>query len=367
MRSVGRMPLVNSQTILNACFTVPVLYIILLFIPFSGSRSSVIPLTYRTAFNEWGRLRTLYEDAPTPLSWSNISAVVWCPLGSDTSPQCGCFRDYYENTYLPDSLNASLTARALGMKHGRSALMECLRFRQSWRKQACGQFCRLHISTPVILSCLYMLLFFSKLVKSEYAVIMWAVEYAPGVLGLVTIALQLAFELSGGIVSSLSVVSAMTESIYVSRAATVEQVFWSYHRYLCGAIAVWAAVTHQARDVYSVAMYGMYGFTAGLLAYMVYLVKSGQPCKTNLHTCITTWLGICAVVAMFVTVLQQHWYSHSQLKSSMVSVVSLIVCLGQCLFQTPYDIAPVSLHVLLSLIVLSLSFWAVMVDTWGVS
>jgi hypothetical protein len=360
------MPFIDTQSILNACFTVPVLYTLLLYIPFSGSRGSVIPLTYRTPFNEWGKLRNLYENAPAPLSWSDISAIVWCPLGNETSPQCGCFRDYYEDTYLPDAQNASITPKELGMKHGSPAVMECLRFRTSWRKQTCGQFCRLHIGTPVILSCLYMLLFFSKLVKSDYEIIKWGAQYAPGVLAFVTVILQLAFEVSGGVLSSLSVVSAFTESIYVSRSATLEQVFWSYHRYLCGAIAVWAAVTHQARDVYSVVMYGMYGFTAGLLAYMVYLVKSGQPCKANVHTCITTWLGICAVVGMFVTVLQQHWYSNSQLKSSMVSVVCLIVCLAQCLFQTPYDVAPVSLHVLLSLIVLSLSFWAVMADTWGV-
>ena len=361
------MPFVNAHSILNACFTVPVVYTILLYFPFAGSRSSVIPLTYRTPFNEWGKLRNLYEHAPAPLSWSNISAIVWCPLGYESSPQCGCFKDYYEDKYLSDAKNTSLTAQEFGMKHGRLAVMDCLRFRPSWRNETCGQFCRLHIGTPVILSCLYMLLFFSKLVKSDIEIITWSAGFAPGILAFVTIVLQLALELSGGIISSLSIISAFTESMYVSHNATVEQVFWSYHRYLCGAMAVWAAVTHQARDVYSVAMYGMYGFTAGLLAYMVYLVKSGQPCKSNIHTCITSWLGICAVVGMFVIILQQHWYTHSQLNSSMVSVVSLIVCLGQCLFQTPYDVAPVSLHVLLSLIVLSLSFWAVMADTWGVS
>lgn len=361
------MSLPSAQVIFNLCFVVPVIYTVFLIFPFTVSRGSVIPLTYRTSFNDWGRLRHLYETAQVPLLWSNVSEIVWCPLGPNTSPQCDCFRDYYEKTYVPDTLNANLTVNALGAKHGQGAVMDCLRRRPSWRKDTCGQFCRLHISTPVILSCLYMILFFSKLVDSDNKLVSIGAVYAPDILTLLVIVLQLAFEMSGGVLSSLSVISAYAESLYVSRATvTVEQVFWSYHRYLCGAIAVWAAVTHQARDVYTVAMYGVYGFTAGLLAYMVFLIKSGRPCKTNLHTCITVWLGICAVAGTFVIVIQQHWYSNSKFKSSMVSVVSLVICLCQCLFQTPYDIAPISLHVVLSITVLTLSFWAVTFDTWGV-
>jgi ABC-type transport system involved in cytochrome c biogenesis permease subunit len=160
------------------------------------------------------------------------------------------------------------------------------------------------------------------------------------------------------------VLSAYVESVYVSKNATLEQVFWSYHRYLCGAIAVWAAVTHQARDILDAGMYGMFGFTAGLLAYMVFLIKQGHPCRTNLHTCIVVWLGICAVVGTFVMAIQQHWYTRSTQRSSAASVVCLLISLCQCLFQTPYDIAPVALHVLLSLTVLCVSFWAAVVDTW---
>ena len=358
------MPAKYSQYILNSCFFIPVVFTVMLFIPFSKSRNSVIPLTFRTSFNEWGKLRTLYENAPTPLKWSDISSVTWCPLGPDTSPQCRCFLDYFENTYSPDALNTDITAKQLGQRHGKGVVMECLRFRPSWRKETCGQFCRLHVCTPVILSCLYMLFFFSKLISPDGSPMAIAAAYLPPILALAAIITQLALENVGGILSSLSIISSYTESIYVSRDATLEQVFWSYHRYLCGAVAVWAAVTHQARDVYDVAMYGMFGFTAGLLAYMVFLVKAAQPRKQSLHTCITVWLGICAVAGMFVVIIQQHWYSHSQQRSSVVSVVCLVICLCQCLFQTPYDIAPVSLHVLLSLTVLLASFWAVVVDTW---
>ena len=358
------MTLKYSKYVLNSCFFIPVIFIVLLYIPFSKNRDSVIPLTFRTSFNEWGILKALYENALVPLTWSDISSVVWCPFGSDTSPQCGCFRDYYEQTYLPDTHNTTQTPKQLGEKHGRGAVTECLRFRPSWRKETCGQFCRLHICTPVILSCLYMLFFFSKLIETDNTFMLTAATVVPPVLALLTITTQLALENVGGILSSLSVLSSYTESIYVSRDASLEQVFWSYHRYLCGAVAVWAAVTHQARDVYDVGMYGVSGFTAGLLAYMVYLIKSGRPCRQSQGTCITIWLGICAVAGMFVIVIQQHWYSHSLQKSSIVSVVCLLICMCQCLFQTPYDIAPVSLHVLLSLIVLSISFWAVVVDTW---
>jgi hypothetical protein len=82
------------------------------------------------------------------------------------------------------------------------------------------------------------------------------------------------------------------------------------------------------------------------------------------HICITVWLGICSITGMFVVVIQQHWYYQSSQKSSLASVVCLVISLCQCLFQTPYDVAPVSLHVLLSLTVLLVSFWAVTVDTW---
>jgi hypothetical protein len=363
------MALKYSRYVYTACFIVPVLFNIMLLVPFSRNRGTVIPLTFRTCFNEWGALRTLYETAPLPLMWQNISAIIWCPLGSDTSPQCRCFRDYFEFTYLPDAQNKSFTRQQLGEKHGRGAVMDCLRFRPSWRKETCGQFCRLHVSTPVILFCLYMLFFFAKLIERKNSFMGIAAQLLPPALALITIITQLAIENVGGILSSLSVISSYMESIYVSRDdVTLEQVFWSYHRYLCGAMAVWAAVTHQARDVYQVIMYGVSGFTAGLLAYMVFLIKSGRPCRRNQQICITVWLGICAVAGMFMIVIQQHWYAQSTQASSMASVVCLFICIFQCLFQTPYDVAPVSLHVLLSLTVLFISFWAVVSDTWeGVS
>ena len=353
-----------TQIILNLCFLVPVILVLLLLVPFCSNRSAVIPLTIRTSFNEWGRLRRLYETSGPALSWANISSVVWCPLGVRTSPQCGCFLDYFEKTYLPDTTNKNMTVKQLGEKHGSGAVMECLRFRSSWRKETCGQFCRLHVSTPVILSCLYMIFFFSKLITVDYSAMGLAAVYLPPVLAISVVIIQLALENTGGILSSLSIISSYMESVYVSRDATLEQIFWSYHRYLCGAVAVWAAVTHQARDIYDVVMYGLSGFTAGLLAYMIFLVKSGKQCRRRLHTCIIVWLGICVVAGMFVIIIQQHWYTHSQQMSSVASVVCLIICLSQCLFQTPYDISSVSLHVLLSLIVLVVSFYAVVVDAW---
>ena len=353
-----------TQYILNFCFFTPVFLLFVLFFPFFNSRNSVIPLSVRTSFNEWGKLRTLYETASVPLNWTNITSVVWCPVGLKESPQCECFRGYYEEKYLPDVRNSSLTAAQLGKKHGQNALMDCLRARPSWRKETCGQFCRLHISTPVILMCMYMIFFFSKLIPNENSFVSTASVYLPPLLALTTIITQLGMENVGGILSSISVVSSYIESIYVSRDGKRDQVFWSYHRYVCGAVAVWAAVTHQARDLYDVFMYGLFGFTAGLLAYAVFLVKAGLPGKYNNQICIVVWLGICSVSGVFVIAIQQHWYSHSRQKSSLVSVVCLVICLCQCLFQTPYDIAPVSLHILLSLTVLLCSFWAVMVDTW---
>jgi hypothetical protein len=209
-----------------------------------------------------------------------------------------------------------------------------------------------------------MIFFFSKLGDGRDTYSEWGFMYIPPILAATVIISQLAMENVGGILASLSILSAYTESVYVSRGATLEQVFWSYHRYLCGAMAVWAAVTHQARDVYSVGMYGLAGFTAGLMAYMIFLIKSEQPCKGSRHTSITVWVGICVVSAMFVIVIQQHWYDSSLQRSSMASVVCLLICLCQCLFQTPYDIAPVPLHVLLSLTVLCVAFFGAVSDTW---
>ena len=352
-----------TRAVIQLCFAIPVVYTAVLMYPFINNRDTVIPLTFRTQFNKWGELRKLYETHQYPLSWPDIESVVWCPMGPETSSQCGCFKDYFETTYLPDLLDTNLTETDLREKHGQGAVMDCLRHRPSWRKETCGAFCRLHVSTPVILSCLYMLFFFSKLVMSDIAAVRIAAAYIPSILALIAIVMQLAVEKTGGIISSLSVISSFMESLYVSRSVTMEQVFWSYHRYLCGAMAVWAAVTHQARDIYNVGMYGVFGFTAGLLAYMVFLIKSGKPCRSNFHTCITVWLGICSVAGMFMIVIQQHWYSNSSEISSVVSVVCLVICLGQCLFQTPYDIAPVSLHVFLSMIILTISFSAVMIDT----
>lgn len=369
MQSRASMGVTYLQRVIQLCFTLPIVYTVALMYPFFTNRQTVIPLTYRTQFNRWGELRGLYEGAPSTLSWANISAVVWCPLGRSTSPQCGCFMDYFEDTYLPAALNLTLqagmgpTAADFGKKHGRDAVMSCLRLRPSWRKTACGPFCRLHVGTPVTLSCLYMLMFFSKMVDSSSVAMQAAARFVPGLMALTVIVTQLGMESTGGLLASLSVASSYTESLYIPSAPGIELVFWSYHRYLCGAMAVWAAVTHQARDVYEVAMYGAYGFTAGLLAYMVFLIKSGRPCRPNLHTCIVVWLGICAVAGMFVLLIQQNWYSHSRQSSSVASVLCLFVCLCQCLFQTPYDVAPVSLHVMLSLTVLSLAFGAVMADT----
>ena len=149
-----------TRAVIQLCFTVPVVYAVVLLYPFFNNRNTVIPLTFKTQFNKWGEVRNLYETHPYPLSWSDIEAVVWCPMGRDTSPQCGCFKNYHETKYLPDLLDSNLTETELREKHGRGVVVDCLRHRPSWRKETCGPFCRLHVSTPITLSCLYMLFFF---------------------------------------------------------------------------------------------------------------------------------------------------------------------------------------------------------------
>lgn len=215
--------------------------------------------------------------------------------------------------------NASLLSE-LGQKHSDGIITSCLRRRSSWRKDSCGDFCRIHLSTPVLLASYYMTMLFSRVTRYNDPVLRAFACYLPVPLGFCIIGLQLALDRTGGIVGSLSILSVMLESYYLGPNPPWEsEVFWSYHRFLLAALAVWAAVTHQARDVYLVGSYTLLAFFAGFMAYTVSLIKQGNPKAHSGTICLHLYIGISAIVACFVLLLQQHWYLSSPMWSSVVS------------------------------------------------
>ena len=354
----------------NSCFEISAVYTITLLILYTLKRDATIPLSYRTVFDNWGALKSLFTDATAPLTWPEIDAVVWCPPPvRSASSQCGCFYDYFNATYYSDLLGQNLTqtplpadaaARfvSLGQKHATGIVTACLRHRPSWRKNLCGEFCRVHLSVPVMLACLYMCVFFfvSSTYSRAWGVVPWA-------LALVAIALNLGLDHNGGIISALSIISVLLEVHYTTkRTQWREQTFWSYHRFLCGALAVWAGATHQARDVVLLASYGMLGFFIGFLSYAVFLVKQGAPCRHSGSISLYLYIGIGAIVACFILLIQQHWYAGSPMWASAVSVLVFGVALLQCFSQTPYHAPPVRLNILISLGILTAAFLAAVAD-----
>jgi hypothetical protein len=198
----------------------------------------------------------------------------------------------------------------------------------------------------MLVSNLYMVILFSTLSR-------FSLSWFPIILAVTAIVLNLALDQDGGIVSSLSVLSVIADLFFLRPTIPWDsQIFWSYQRFLCSALAVWAAVTHQARDIYLVAAYGVLGFFAGFMSYAIYLVKLGVPCRHSGSVCLYLYLGIGAVTACFVILVQQNWFDGAGLWSTSLSVPLLFVALFQCLSQTPYHAPPVQLNIWISIALL---------------
>jgi hypothetical protein len=365
----------------NHCFELSAAYTVVLLVLYIAKRGAIIPLTYRSAFDGWGGVRGLFERATAPVPFEALQGAIWCPGGEPAlvSSQCACFVDYYNQTYAADLARQNLTRAPLpwnasamfvelGRKHSAGILSACLRFRPTHRKASCCDFCRVHLATPILLASLYMCLFFyGQSTYGQSAHGRWWLGLPLG-LALAIAVSSLYLHRTGGIVSTLSVLSVLMEIYYTTqRGDSRAQVFWSYHRFLCAALAVWAGLTHQARDVLLLASYGMLGFFAGFLAYAVFLVKQATPCRHSGSVCLYLYMGIGVIVACFVLLVQQHWYEGSALWSSAVSVPLLGACLFQCFGQTPFQAPPVRLNVMLSLGLLTAAFLAVVGDLveWG--
>ena len=370
----------------NRCFELSTAYLAILLILYTLRRECTIPLAYSTMFNNWGAVRSLFLNSPAPVTWPALDNLLWCPEGVHSSPQCACFQDYYNNTYWPDVLARGLASgsnsnnsinlsnsndpatalAALGQKHSDGIVYGCMRHRPSWRKASCGDFCRVHLSTPVLLASFYMSILFSGVTFYSNPVMRTLACSAPLVLGLCIIGLHLALDRTSGIISSLSVLSVMLEAYYLGPVPPWKSVvFWSYHRFLLGALAVWAAVTHQARDIYLVMAYTFLSFFAGFMAYTMYLIRQGRPGAHSGVICMYVYVGIGAILACFVLLVQQNWYWDSPLWSSVVSPIALGLALVQCLSQAPFGLVPLNVNLVSSLSLLTAAFVAVTVDMVG--
>lgn len=372
----------------DLCLGVSTVLSVILLSLFITKRGAHIPLSYRTMFDGWGRVKSLFLDARAPLTFSDLDSVTWCPDGEHSSSQCACFRDYFETRYLPDvygtpdvygapdiyaipAINVTHTSAEyiqIGQNHSDGILKACLKQRPSWRKDSCGNFCSVHLAIPILLSNLYMCILFSTVAsyRTYPNNLNNLINLIPLLLSLATIGLNLGLDHEGGVVSSLSILSVIADLIFLGPTKPWDsQVFWSYHRFLCSALAVWAGVTHQARDIYLVAAYGILGFFAGFMSYAVFLVKLGVPCRHSGSVCLYLYMGIGGVAASFLILIQQHWLSGRGMWSTFVSTPLLGVALLQCLGQTPYHAPPLELNILISLSLLVGASVAVIADLYS--
>ena len=363
-----------SFNLYNRCFELSFLYTVALLSLYITKRDATIPMTYSRAFDDWGGVRSLFSDETSPVTWPHLDSIIWCPRGAKSSPQCGCIINYYNQTYWPDITENSLARpnlsaadlavlTSLGQKHSSGIIDACLRSRPSWRKDSCGDFCRVHLATPILLSCVYMCVIFSSITWYHNRWMLLVRCHAPWILSLAVIVCQLAFDATGGIISTLSVLSVMLECYYLGPwPPWRSQVFYSYHRFFVAALGVWAAVTHQARDIYLVASYSIIAFFAGFLSYAVFLIKHRPPTRHSGAVCLHLFFGVGAVISSFFLLIPQHWYYGSPLWSSTVSPVVFIFALLQCITQTPLTAVPVGWNVFFSILLLTVCFVTVSVD-----
>lgn len=367
-----------SYGITNRCFEVSSIFTVVLLSLYITKRDFTIPLSVSSAFDNWGGVMRLFENAASPVRYEDLLSQLWCPSGAHSSPQCHCMLDYHSRVYWPDVVSQNLTqyltrepllpdAAALfvrlGQNHSEGILRSCLRFRPSWRQESCGDFCRIHLATPVLLASLYMTVIFSCVAHYRSRTLYWLKSVVPLTLAALTLISQLILDRTGGIISSLSIVSVVVECYYLGPSPPWRmQVFWSYHRFFIASLAVWVAVTHQARDVYLVASYAMLGFFAGFMAYAVFLIKQGAPGRHSGANCLLLFIGIGVVCACFVMLIQQHWYGSSPMWSSLAAPVVFVFALAQCLLQTPFSVVSISVNLLINLILLSVSVASVAAD-----
>jgi hypothetical protein len=241
----------------------------------------------------------------------------------------------------------------------------CLSQRTSWRKETCDYWCRVHLTTPVGLACLFTCIFFSRIAKYESRLLQMIAKLTPLGLSLLTVAAHIGIDLAGGVVAALSVLSALTEvSLFSCTCVEQAQVYWNHLRFVAATLAVWAAVTQQARDVYLIGCYGTLGFALGLLAYTQYLMRYRQGCNSRVRVvALYVWIGMCVISACFLLLLQQHLYPSSPMWSSVASGWALVVTCAQCISNMPGISLSDTVQIGVTLAVLSFCTFAA---TWDI-
>jgi hypothetical protein len=197
--------------------------------------------------------------------------------------------------------------------------------------------------------------------------------YIPIMLAGLVIIMNFVSDPLGAIPAVLTIISALFEMTfacsymcYVSYTDNNTQdirVFWSFQRFFMGSIAVWAAVTHQARDLYVVSSYATLGFFIGMLAYTEYIMRFKQGYNKRMRVVsIYVWVGICAISSCLFLLVQQHWYPDSPVWSSIISVACLFMTCLQCVALVPGVWVSDTIQLATGLFLLTVSVLAVSVD-----
>ena len=368
-----------SKTLIHTCFELSTLYTMVLLILFMVKKDFIIPLTYRSPTYKWGDLQKLVRDNPLAVPQHDMDVLLsdWCPVNSGhfiatpVSPQCSCIRNFnitfMKNSEVFRGGGGPKTLVELGNIQAKGILDACLGQRATWRRNTCAHFCQIHLAVPVLVASLCMSLFFSRITKYHSKVMQMFSAYFPIFLAALVIALNFLADVLGAIPAVLTIISALTEMAISCSCIEDARVYWSFQRFFMGSIAVWAAVTHQGRDLYVVSSYGVLGFFVGMLAYTEFIMRFKQGCNARMRVVsIYVWVGICVITACMFLLVQQHWYPGSPVWSSLVSVICLAVTCLQCVSLVPGVWSSDSLHTCIGLSLLTASVFTVSVDILSV-
>ncbi len=95
-------------------------------------------------------------------------------------------------------------------------------------------------------------------------------------------------------------------------------------------MAVWAAASHQARNIYLITCYAVLGFILGMLGYNQYLMRYRQGCNDKISVVsLYVRMGMCMITVCFLLLVQQHLYPASPMWSSLVSLFALGVVISE--------------------------------------
>jgi hypothetical protein len=256
---------------------------------------------------------------------------------------------------------------ALGELQAKGVIDTCLRQRTTWRKDTCSHFCQIHMAVPVLVASLCMSLFFSRITEYQSKSLGMLSTYLPISLAVLVIIMNFVADALAAIPAVLTVLSALMEMTFACYCVEGGRVFWSFQRFFMGSLAVWAAVTHQGRDLYVVSACAALGFFIGMLAYTQYIMRFMQGCNSRMRVVsIYVWVGICVITACLFLLIQQHWYPDSPVWSSLISVACLACTCLQCVAMVPGVWISDTLQLSIGLLLLSLCVLTVGVDVLAV-